>query len=419
MVTSEMKKKFQVPKNVFKICEILQHHDETGFLVGGSIRDLLSGSVPEDWDLATTATPEKMMKIFRKVIPTGIDHGTVTVLMGGDAFEVTTLRSEKGYSDGRHPDSVKFVTSIDDDLARRDFTINAIAWNPLSDTIHDPFGGREDLEKRRIIAVGDARQRFEEDGLRIMRAARFAATLEFEIEPSTLAAIATNAQRLENVSKERKRDEFRKLILANNPSSGLRILVDNHLFQYVCLGHPPEDPASPWEVPYDLVDAVPAVIHLRLSALWYNVPPAFLAEWLGRFLLDKRTGKMVSHLAVFFPFRYDESWSDIELRTLVSQVGKQYMADFLQLVDAHAFAGTISSDLAASFVQRLERLDWENSPLSIGELAVNGKDLIQNTGISPGPEVGALLQMLLEHVLERPAANEREKLLDFVRNRVL
>ncbi|MGH7329001.1 MAG: CCA tRNA nucleotidyltransferase, partial [Polyangiaceae bacterium] len=172
-----------LPKEVIGLCDRLREKGKRGWIVGGCVRDLLAGRAVSDWDIAPDALPQEVQKIFPKVIPTGIAHGTVTVLQHGKAYEVTTLRGETTYSDGRHPDAVHFVDDITADLARRDFTFNAIAIEPISGQIIDPFEGRKDLENKILRAVGNAEERFSEDGLRVLRAARFAATLEVDLDP--------------------------------------------------------------------------------------------------------------------------------------------------------------------------------------------------------------------------------------------
>ena len=222
-----------VPKDVCSLCRSLKEAGYRGWIVGGCTRDLLLEREVHDWDIATDAHPEQVSRVFRRVIPTGIKHGTVTVLINGVGYEVTTLRGEGTYSDGRHPDSVSFVEDIDDDLARRDFTVNAIAYDPLEDTWTDPFGGRQDLEARIIRAVGEPLERFDEDGLRILRAARFVATLGFELDPATQQAMAERMSKLRCVSYERVRDELLKTLVSDQPSRGLRIMQQTGAFEAV------------------------------------------------------------------------------------------------------------------------------------------------------------------------------------------
>ncbi|MBW2225337.1 MAG: HDIG domain-containing protein, partial [Deltaproteobacteria bacterium] len=206
------------------ICKELRNSGERAWVVGGCVRDTLRGERVNDWDVATTALPEKVKRIFHKVIPTGIDHGTVTVLWKGEAYEVTTLRGEGTYTDGRRPDSVVFVEDIDRDLARRDFTVNAIAYDPVDGHIADPFDGLGDMRSKVLRAVGDPNERFQEDGLRILRGARFVATLGFELEEATEAAFRGALNTLQKVSPERVRDEWMKAMKANTPSRAFEVM---------------------------------------------------------------------------------------------------------------------------------------------------------------------------------------------------
>src|SRR5262245_55449370 len=203
-----------VPQDVFRIVDKLRQAGRYSWIVGGCVRDSLLGKSVADWDIATEALPNELMKIFPRAIPTGLQHGTVTLVMNGHHYEITTLRGESTYSDGRRPDAVHFVSEIEADLARRDFTINAIAVDPENGALVDPFGGRKDIEAKIIRAVGDAHQRFSEDGLRVLRAARFVATLEFELAPETYTAIEPTLDTFRKVSAERVRDEWVKTMKA-------------------------------------------------------------------------------------------------------------------------------------------------------------------------------------------------------------
>ena len=226
----------QIPEDVIGLCTRLREHGKRGWVVGGCVRDLLRGRTPSDWDVATDARPEEMKRIFRKVIETGIAHGTVTVIVRGQHYEVTTLRGEGAYTDGRRPDAVHFVDDIVADLARRDFTINAIAIDPVDGHVIDPFDGQKDLAAHVIRAVGDARERFGEDGLRVLRAARFAATLECAVEPGTLAAMADprSLDTYRKVSAERVRDEWLKAMKAHRPSRAFELMLSTGLLAISC-----------------------------------------------------------------------------------------------------------------------------------------------------------------------------------------
>ena len=213
-----------VPAGVRSVLERLISSGHEAWLVGGGVRDLLRGQDPKDWDIATDAVPEQVVKLFRRVVPTGIAHGTVTVLVPGGQVEVTTFRAESAYVDGRRPESVAFHRDLVADLARRDFTINALAFDPVGSRLRDPFGGQEDLARRRVRCVGVAAERFGEDGLRPLRAVRFATVLEFELEPETEAAIPGALAVFDKVALERRRDELLKLLLAAGVARGLELL---------------------------------------------------------------------------------------------------------------------------------------------------------------------------------------------------
>src|SRR5262245_58290441 len=210
----------KVPEDVLGICRRLREKGKRGWIVGGGVRDLLRGGEAKDWDVATDARPDDVIQMFRKVIPTGLQHGTVTVVKRGVHYEVTTLRGEGAYSDGRRPDSVEFVDDITADLARRDFTMNAMAIDPVDGHLIDPFDGQKDLQNRVIRAVGDPNERFAEDGLRVLRAARFSATLDCTIDPDTERAMGTSRSHdtFRRVSAERVRDEWLKAMRARRPS---------------------------------------------------------------------------------------------------------------------------------------------------------------------------------------------------------
>src|ERR1700722_17969932 len=227
----------QIPELAILVCSKLHDAGFQAYLVGGCVRDLAMGATPKDFDITTDASPEKIMELFPRNIPTGLQHGTVTVCMGegiDNHFEVTTFRVEGEYLDGRRPETVKFVKSVVEDLARRDFTINAMAFDPVRKILFDPFRGEEDLRNGVIRAVGSPPARFQEDGLRIMRAARFAARFGFTVETETFRGMAENLETLQKVSKERISDELCKTLLAPYPGTGLILLQTCGALDVVC-----------------------------------------------------------------------------------------------------------------------------------------------------------------------------------------
>ena len=223
-----------IPADVRDVCARLGSMGKRSWIVGGCVRDLIRGKPASDWDIATDARPQELLAIFPRAIPTGIEHGTVTVVRNGEHYEVTTLRGDGTYTDGRRPDSVEFVDDITADLARRDFTVNAIAVDPTDGTIVDPFGGRDDLARGVLRAVGDPRARFSEDGLRVLRAARFVASLELTLDPETEAAIAPTLGTFRKVAAERVRDEWLKTMKARTPSRAFDVMRRTGILEVTC-----------------------------------------------------------------------------------------------------------------------------------------------------------------------------------------
>ncbi len=443
-----------VPSDVRRICKRFAAAGYRAWVVGGCTRDLLLGRPVHDWDLATNALPSAVMQLFPRVIPTGVQHGTVTVMLGPNGFEVTTLRGEGAYSDGRHPDSVRFVSDLREDLARRDFTINAIALDPLDGVLHDPFDGRSDLERRLIRAVGRPQERFGEDGLRVLRAARFAAMLDFDIEPATLAAIPSAHATLAKVSMERVRDELLKTMSARHPSRGLQIMLDTGILAVVLPELLPMVGCEQnkyhaydvWTHTLHCVDASPDDVLLRLAALLHDVgKPGVRAigektadytfyehERVGAPIADKICTRLklsneqrarVVHLVAEHLVVYDPQWSDAAVRRWIRRVGAESVADVLALARADADAkGVDSSDTIARLHQlhtRVDALTAQGAALTVRDLAINGNDLMRELQVPPGPWIGRILDHLLEIVLEDPSANQPDRLLHAARSFVL
>lgn len=436
-----------VPHDVQTLVGALRNAGWRAWIVGGCTRDLLLARPVHDWDVATDARPADVMAVFRRVIPTGIQHGTVTVMVGKVGYEVTTLRGEGAYSDGRHPDAVAFVSELDDDLARRDFTVNAIALDPCTGELFDPFGGQRDLRARVIRAVGEPERRFSEDGLRLMRAVRFSAVLQFDLEPATLAAMTSCAAMLRRVSAERVRDELLKMLLAPLPSRGIQLMASCGLLDIVI---PELRPAIGCEQnryhrhdvfthTMRVVDACRPDAELRFAALLHDVgKPAVrgVGEKTGDFtfyghevegarmadrICDRlrlsnqqreRVVKLVrNHLVV-----YEDAWTDAAVRRWVKKVGQDCVQDVLEIARADcAGKGLDASEQLRSLDNlqtRLQALDAQGMALSVRDLAVGGRDLMQQLGLQPGPAIGQLLHALLEAVIEDPSLNTRERLLD-------
>lgn len=435
-----------VPNDVRTLCRLLNKAGHRAWIVGGCTRDLLLGREVHDWDVATDALPDQVSKVFHRVIPTGIQHGTVTVLLNRVGYEVTTLRGEGTYSDGRHPDSVTFVEDIVEDLARRDFTVNAIAYDPLSDAWTDPFRGRADLEARVIRAVGDPRERFDEDGLRILRAARFVSTLGFDLDPATQRAMAERMPKLACVSFERVRDELLKTLASDQPSRGLRIMQKTGAFDVVLPELTPtvgceqnrHHAFDVWEHTLQTVDACRADPVIRLAMLLHDVGKpdvrqlsdktqdytfyhheavgADIAAGIGeRLRLSNEQRRRVVHLVRHHLIPYESDWSESAVRRWVRRVGAESVDDVLEMAraDARGKGVDVTDTLRGldELAERVRALQAEGMALSVRDLAVNGRDLMQALGIAPGPVIGEILDDLLEGVTEDPGLNEPDKLL--------
>lgn len=396
--------------------------------------------------MATSARPEEVMRLFHRVVPTGIQHGTVTVLLSGEQYEVTTLRGESTYSDGRRPDSVHFVDDIQDDLARRDFTINAMAYDLSEERLIDPFGGVEDLKQRVLRAVGTASERFAEDGLRVLRAARFVATLEVDLAPETEQAIEPSLFSYKKVSPERVRDEWLKTMHAREPSRafevmrrhGLLAVSAPELLESVGCAQNRYHRYDVWEHGMRCLDHCPPDPILRTAGLLHDVGKprtralndktgdytfyehervgAELAEPLLerlRFSNDERAKvvALVRHHLVC----YDESWSDAAVRRWLRRVTPALAPDLYLLVEADVRAKGFDPAEELARVETLKghvaRVLEAGAALSVKDLQIDGHDLMRALGLSPGPVLGEILRTLLDAVVEDPSRNTPEALL--------
>jgi tRNA nucleotidyltransferase (CCA-adding enzyme) len=445
-----------VPKNVLAICDRLRTAGHRAWIVGGCVRDSLLGRAVADWDVATDARPTELLNIFPRAIPTGLKHGTVTLVMRNpnDAqvhhYEITTLRGESTYSDGRRPDAVHFVDDIVRDLSRRDFTINAMAVDPSSGAIIDPFGGQVDLARHLVRAVGIALERFSEDGLRVLRAARFSATLGFELEPNTFAAIQPTLGTYRKVSAERVRDEWVKTMKAKLPSCGFEIMRKSGILEVSCpellegVGceqnkHHSHDV---WHHSMACMDACEGDPVLRIAALLHDVGKprsrafsdktqdftfydhdkigaeiAFDIATRLRFSNDER--ERIVLLVRHHLFHYD-AWSDAAVRRWIRRVGKERIFDLYALNEADLRAkGTTFKENELNNLTRLrahvDKVLAENSAFSTRDLAIDGHVLMSEMGLSPGRIVGQVLTELLELVIAEPSLNTREALLAHAR----
>jgi poly(A) polymerase/tRNA nucleotidyltransferase (CCA-adding enzyme) len=438
-----------IPQRLRRFARELTAAGHECHLVGGAVRDMLLGRPLTDYDIATDALPREVMQVFRRVIPTGIKHGTVTVLYRGARFEVTTYRSEEDYSNGRRPDRVRFESSIEQDLARRDFTINGMAVRLPDKALIDPYGGRRDLKARLIRAIGDARERFAEDALRPLRACRFVAQLGFVMDGGTQAAIPESLPRVAGVSAERIRDELVRMVRAEHVVEGFAALRGTGLLElllpelHACVGVDQRERHC-----FDVYDhslyccaAAPAErLDLRLAALLHDIGKAVtISEGpdglprfhnhdresarltraiLTRLKFPRATIEKVEHLVLHHMFHYTPDWSDAAVRRFVARVGREHIQDLVALRRADQI-GRCNEPGRPGLIPALQRRVAEvlagEEALDMSDLAIDGNDLMEALQISPGREVGVVLRFLLEAVLDDPAQNHREKLLEMAR----
>ena len=435
--------KILLPEKVNMIIHTIQAAGFEAYAVGGCVRDSILGRVPDDWDITTSAKPEDIKKLFKKTIDTGIEHGTVTVMLQGEGFEVTTYRIDGEYEDSRHPKEVTFTSNLREDLKRRDFTINAMAYNDEVGLV-DIFEGISDIEKKIIRCVGDAKERFTEDALRMMRAVRFSAQLGYSIDEGTKEAIKELAPTLKKISAERVQVELVKLVTSNNPDY-LKIAYETKITAIVlpefdrCMETEQKNPHhmynvgehTLWSMKYVEKDKV-----LRLAMLFHDMgkPGAITMDDKGihhfhghnelsshiakdvlrRLRFDNDTIHKVERLVYFHDYR--PALTDKSVRKFVAKIGKDLFPLYILVQTADVKA---QSDYKKE--EKLHNIETVNNIfqgilereecLCLKDLAVTGKDLI-DLGIKPGKEIGEILNRFLEMVLENPGLNEKEILLN-------
>ena len=395
----------RVPADAEQIIEKLNEHGFEAYVVGGCVRDSLLGKEPEDWDITTSAKPGEVKAMFSRTIDTGIQHGTVTVMLNRQGYEVTTYRVDGEYEDGRHPKSVDFTTSLLEDLKRRDFTINAMAYNGREGLV-DAFGGMEDLENRVIRCVGSAVNRFTEDALRILRAVRFSAQLDFRIEDETYEAISLIAPNLEKVSKERIATELTKLLLSGHPEKMKRV-SDTGASRYISEPFFKAAVLSKGEL--RPLGCLPAVKYMRWAGFLRREQGETAADILRDLKMDCDTMDRVKILVSWW--RTPIAAEKPAIRRVMNQIPGDLFDSLLCFQEV--FAGEVGEGYGETLkmVKALaEEIREAGDPVNLKELAVDGRDLMA-AGMNPGPALGKTLNALMEQVLERPECNERAYLL--------
>jgi len=434
-----------IPYRVQYILNTLHEHRHQAFIVGGCVRDCILGKEPEDWDITTDAVPYEVKRLFSKTVDTGIKHGTVTVIIDDSGYEVTTYRIDGEYIDFRKPESVSFTSSIDEDLSRRDFTINAIAYNPLAGIV-DPFSGISDIKTKSIKTVGSPDKRFSEDALRMLRAVRFSAQLGFSITDNTLNSIDNNHQLIKKISVERIRDELSKILLSDNPLC-FSLLKDTNLIRYTL---PEFEPCftTNQNNPYHAYNAAIHTLHsvaniekdkvLRWTMLLHDIgkPGTKSTDEKGidhfykhqllsiklseaamlRLKFDKKSMEKILLLV-----KYHDMYIKTEpasVRKAMFKVGEDTFEDLLKVIEADKKAQNprLLEERNKKFAKLWEiyrDIKAKGQCTSFKALAVNGDDLIAS-GIKPGREIKELLEGLLEKVLEKPELNNKEILLNLL-----
>lgn len=428
-----------------EISSVFKNAGYQSFVVGGSVRDLILGFEVSDYDFATDARPEQVISLFKKTVPTGIKHGTVTVLLNGLTFEVTTFRADGKYIDGRRPERVSFSKTLAEDVKRRDFTINGLAYDVLQGKVLDLVNGLDDISAGIIRTIGDPVDRFSEDGLRPYRACRFAARLKFSIEDETLAAITKTLDIAKLVSAERIRDELLKLLEADVPSDGFDCMRRSGLLDIVL-----PELASTYDMEqnkYHLHDIYHHCVYscdaapkqdpiMRLSALLHDIgkSPSRRLSDSGEFtfynheVIGSKTAKKimkrlkfsneqierVANLVSNHMFHYTDEWTDGAVRRFMRKVGMDNLSDLFTLRIADRVGNGARSGLPAPITilkERIQKVIDEENAITVKDLKINGHDIMNAFDIKPGPAIGIILNELLELVLDDPAANEFENLM--------
>lgn len=400
-----------MPKDVKYIINTLEKNGYEAYAVGGCVRDAIIGKEPNDWDITTNATPMQVKKLFKHTIDTGIQHGTVTIMIHKVGYEVTTYRIDGKYADGRHPDKVEFTVSLKEDLKRRDFTINAMAYNDTKGII-DLFGGIEDLKEGIVKCVGNPYNRFDEDALRILRAFRFAAVLNFEVEEKTKKAAGDLAENLNKISKERIRTELDKLLMSDTPEKLMEARKCG-LLKYI-LSEVEDD------INIELVKAMPKNNYMKWAALLYHREEEEVSKILKKLKFDNKTVNICKRIV-----GYSKDFRNIykeNVRVAAHEVGVDIFDKFLEfskvcinLQDWKGGEYPDNSDYINNIEHLYKKVIDDGDCLSLKELAVKGGDLME-IGVPKGAKLGEILNILLYKVLDNPKYNNREKLLEIAGN---
>lgn len=433
----------KLPENAKKILDTMHKAGFEAYVVGGCVRDALLSREPGDWDITTNALPEDIKKLFKRTVDTGIEHGTVTVLMDKEGYEVTTYRIDGKYEDNRHPSEVTFTKSLTEDMRRRDFTINAMAYNEKEGLI-DRFGGIEDLENKLIRCVGEPTERFSEDALRIMRAVRFSAQLDYEIEEKTKEAIRELASTLSKISAERIQTELVKLLVSDHPEKAKEMyelgITKVILPEFdACMETEQSNPHHMYSVGEHIIKSLGYVRNdkvLRLTMLLHDIAKPLTIttddEGINHFQGHAQLGAKMAH-DIFRRLKFDRNTMDRvcnlikyhddrflatskNVRRVMKRVGEDEFSFLLDVkyADTMAQSDYFREEKLRNIEESralYENVKKEGECVSLKKLAVNGKDLIE-LGVSPGKQIGEVLGAMLDDVIDEPSHNTKEYLLD-------
>lgn len=438
--------KSKIPDEAFYILNDLNDLSYESYICGGAIRDILLGKTVKDFDITTQATPEEVMDIFKgryTVLPTGIDHGTVTVMVNKMPIEVTTFRTDGEYSNGRKPDLVEFIRNVKDDVNRRDFTINSLLYD--GKYIIDYVGGLLDLNNKKIRAIGNADDRFKDDALRMMRCIRFSCQLSFNIVKSTIQSIERNTELIKNVSQERIRDELVKILMSDKPSKGIGLLAKTNLLKYIlpelqsCVGfdqHNKHHNKNVFNHILKVLESTPCVLNIRLAALFHDIskPETFTMgeDMAGHFFQHHKVGADKTR-EIMKRLKFDNEAIDNvcilvyehmarypklregSVKKLLKRLGEHNVNDLinLQIADIIGSKPPFDFENVVLLKNELKRIIEFKEPIAVNQLAINGHDLIK-LGIKPGKRMGEILNELLGLVMDKPEMNTKEQLLKIV-----
>ncbi|KFX59995.1 CCA tRNA nucleotidyltransferase [Clostridium botulinum] len=424
-----------IPNDVRFILDRLKNNGHEAYIVGGCVRDSILNNIPKDWDITTKARPEEVIKLFDKVILTGVKHGTVTVLINSEGYEVTTYRMDGEYEDSRHPKKVNFVSNLKEDLARRDFTINAMAYNKV-DGLIDYFEGVSDLKKKVIKTVGNSEKRFSEDALRMLRAIRFSSQLDFSISNETLNSIKNLRENIKNISKERIKEEFNKILMSN--TKGIDILRETGLMEYIF----PEIIKS-----YDFkidnmyyndnlythtiraTEEIENKLHLKLTMLFHNLLKMNnedmeytilqIKKFLKEFKYDNDTVNKVTDLTRYM---HNSLNTKLEIKQMLNLINLDLFEDLLKVKESEILSqNPLYKEERLSHLlyirENLKDVIFNNECFNLKNLNISGKDLI-SLGLEKGKNIGEMLNELLELVMNNPDLNDKQVLIDIVKEKI-